>query len=115
MKGERAVTGVLRWKDVGCYLLLSGDGSLDDPVERPQNPAVEVLYTRPFLDIIPGIIKHGYLLVRGPKDTIAGLSRVRNLRNSVMHFHPDGTNDDDRRQLSHFLELIYDLQRFAKR
>ena len=205
MRGERAVTGVLRWKDVGRYLLLNGDGSLDDPVERAQNPPIEVRYSRPFLDVIPEIIKHGYVLVRGPKNTIAGivtkkdlgrqlldraspfvllgeierglralietgdftvqelrdlaldpnspreifgvesftlgeyqrllekpaawprveinidkatfiseLSKVRSVRNSVMHFHPDGTNDDDRRQLSHFLELIYDLQRFAK-
>lgn len=205
MKNEFAVTGMLRWKDIGRYLLLNGNVSLDDPVERAQLPAIEVRYSRPFLDVIPEIIRHGYVLVRGPKNTVAGivtkkdlgrqlldlaspfvllgeierglraliengeftaqelrdialdprspreniesiadltlggyqrlfehpdgwrrielnidkaifvsqLSEVRTVRNSVMHFHPDGTNADDRQQLSQFLELIYDLQRFA--
>ncbi|PRP89890.1 CBS domain protein [Enhygromyxa salina] len=204
MRNPRSVTGMLRWKDVGRYLLLNGNVSLDDPVERAQAPAIEVRYSRPFLNVIPEIIKHGYVLVRGPKNVITGivtkkdlgrqlldlaspfvllgeierglraliengdftvqelrdialdpkspreieniasltlgeyqrllshpdawdridlnidkstfvaqLSGVRNVRNGVMHFHPDGANDDDRKQLSRFLELIYDLQRFG--
>jgi len=204
MANERSIKGMIRWKDLGRYLLHKGTIYLDDPVENLQAPVSEVRYDQPFLDVIPEILKHGYVVVRGPKNKITGiitkkdlgrqlldlaspfvllgeierglraliengeftaqelreraldpnapreiesvadltlgeyqrllshpdaweriqvnidkstfisaLSGVRMVRNRVMHFDPEGTNADDRKQLSQFLELIYDLHRYA--
>ena len=204
MRNEREVTGMLRWKDIGRYLLCNGGVSLDEPVERLQAEPVTVGHHLPFLDVIPQIIEHGYVLVRGPQRKISGivtkkdlgrqllglaspfvqigeierglraliengeftnqelrdlardpadpreikgvesltlgeagrllsnpdtwkridinvdratfvrhLSDVREIRNDVMHFHPEGTSDDEHRRLNKFLELIDLLRRYV--
>ena len=203
MRSERDVSGLLRWKDIGRYLLLKPGSTLDDPVENAATEPVIVSFDSPFLDVIPTIIQHGCVLVRGPqrklsgiitkkdlgrrlqeltspfvtlgeierglrtlidaaeltgselkamavdpssardvktineltlgeyqrllqhpdawtrvglaidkKTFIDGLDRVRRVRNGVMHFDPGGPSEADRKRLSAFLEVVYQLVRF---
>lgn len=45
---------------------------------------------------------------------VQALGRVRQVRNSVMHFEPTGQSDVDHRGLWKFLQLIYDLRKSAE-
>jgi len=205
MPNEHRVLRVLRWKDLGRHLILQGKISLDDPVEKVASPAITVRFDEPFLDVIPKIIEHSCVMVRGPQGKYTGiitkkdlgrqlldrakpfvtlgeierglrvlidrgeftraelkawavdpksdrevdgpsdltlgeyqrllekpeawkrldlaiekttfvkaLGKVRNVRNSVMHFEPTGQSDVDHRSLWKFLQLIYDLRRSAE-
>lgn len=202
MPSEHRVDRVLRWKDLGRYLILQGSVSLDLPVEDVASSAVTVRFNEPYLDVIPKIIQHSCVLVRGAagkytgiitkkdlgrhllesakpfvtlgeierglrvliergefsstelqewavdpksgrkasvlselsfgeyqrllerpeawkrldlaiekKTFVEALDRVKDVRNSVMHFEPAGQSDVDHRRLWKFLQLIYDLRR----
>lgn len=202
MPSEHRVDRVLRWKDLGRYLILQGEVSLDQPVEDVAASAATVRFDEPYLDVIPKIIQHSCVLVMGPKGKYTGiitkkdlgrhlldrakpfvtlgeierglralidrgefssselqtlavdpksdrvvdglsdlslgecerllqqpeawqrldlaiekktfvkaLARVREVRNSVMHFDPAGQSDVDHQSLWKFLQLIYDLRR----
>lgn len=204
MASEHRVTGILRWKDVGRYLLLKANASLEDVVELVASQPVVVQFDAPFLDVIPHIIDKGCVVVKGPKGRVTGLitkkdlgkrlleltspfvtlgeiergirkllergdftatelrrlaldptsardvksindltlgeyqrllenpeawdrlslqinkkpfieglTQVRLVRNGVMHFEPGGPTGADRKRLSSFLELIYQLMRFS--
>ena len=53
-------------------------------------------------------------LVIDKKTFSDGLDRVRRVRNGVMHFDPSGPTDADRKRLSGFLDVVYQLVRFAE-
>ncbi|WP_146158556.1 hypothetical protein [Enhygromyxa salina] len=42
------------------------------------------LHTRPLLEVIPGIIKHGYVLIRRPKNKITGIVTKKDLGRQLL-------------------------------
>lgn len=78
MVGEHAIKGMLRWKDIGKYLLLA-DGNLEDPVSKAMVVAKDVQMTALFLAVIPEIIQHGCVLVRDGKSRVSGIVTKKDL------------------------------------
>lgn len=79
LRNERSITGVLRWKDIGKYLLMMKDAQLDDPVERAMSQPREVRVNEPFLRVIPEIIQHGSVLVRDEQRRLSGIVTKKDL------------------------------------
>jgi CBS domain-containing protein len=78
LRSDFDVKGVLRWKDIGSYLLLSPGASIDDPVDAVMKPHREVRVSDPFLAVIPEILEHGCVLVRD-KGRITGIITKKDL------------------------------------
>lgn len=78
LRNERTVIGLVRWKDLGKYLLMSS-GSLDDPVEKAMSRPREVPADTPFLSAIPEVIQYGCVLVRSAEQKITGIVTKKDL------------------------------------
>lgn len=84
MPNEHRVVRVLRWKDLGKHLILQGKISLDDPVEKVASEVVTVRFDEPFLDVIPKIIQHSCVLVRGPQGKYTGIITKKDLGRQLL-------------------------------
>lgn len=85
MANERSVKGLVRWKDVGRFLLLETGTDLEKPVERVMVPAVVVPIERPFLEAVSDIIEHGCVLVRDDQNRICGVVTTKDLGRQLEH------------------------------
>jgi hypothetical protein len=47
------------------------------------------------------------------KEFIARLNRVREIRNNVMHFDPQGVDPEDLKALHEFVRFLQELRRFG--
>ena len=70
MNGERDVAGVISWKSIGARLAL---GRRCEIVRQCMDSACELSATVPLFDSIAIIAEHGYVLVRGGDNRIAGI------------------------------------------
>lgn len=85
MPNERTVKGIVRWKDVGAFLLLDTGNGLDKPVEKVMTTAVVVPIDRPFLDVISDIIEQGCVFVRDDQNKICGVVTTKDLGRQLEH------------------------------
>ena len=76
MNGERTAAGVISWKSLGARLSL---GRECECVRHCMDPAEELPVTATLFEAIPTIAEHGYVLVRGPDNTITGIVTASDL------------------------------------
>jgi len=84
MANERRVNGLVRWKDLGGYLLLQASANLDDPIENAATKPIEVNFNEPFLSVIERIIHNGCVLVRGPENRVTGIITKKDLAKRML-------------------------------
>jgi predicted transcriptional regulator len=85
MPNERTVKGIVRWKDVGRFMLLDTEAHLDKPVERVMVQAVVVSMDLPFLAAVADIIEHGCVLVADLQNRITGIVTTKDLGGQLQH------------------------------
>ena len=76
MEGDYKVAGIVSWTSIGARLSL---GRECECVRHCMDPAKELPATAPLFDAIPTIAEHGYVLVRGPDNTITGIVTASDL------------------------------------
>ena len=64
------VAGIVSWHSIGTRL---AHGRLGEEVRDCMDPYQVIAYDAPLLDAIPIISEHGYVLVRGEKNSISGI------------------------------------------
>lgn len=85
MANERSVKGIVRWKDVGRFMLLDASADLDKTVERVMVQAVVVPMDMPFLAAVSDIIEHGCVLVTDVQNRVAGIVTTKDLGRQLQH------------------------------
>lgn len=76
MQGNYTLNGIVSWESIGARLSL---GKECNEVRECMVPAHEIPSTTPLLQAISTIVEHGYVLVRGDKNTITGIVTASDL------------------------------------
>ncbi len=70
---------MLSWKGVGKSLLLSQNGSLDDPIETASVDPKILPAKTPYLEAVPEILKFGAVLIQAKDKTLSGIVTKKDL------------------------------------
>jgi predicted transcriptional regulator len=104
MTSEREVKGMISWASIGTRLAV---GRAGNHVRELMDGHHEIRAELSLFQAIPIIVEHQYVLVRGNDNR---MDKVREIRNDVMHFDPDGILPTDLERLRDFANFLQRLQ-----